>query len=190
MGAFEHVLSLLSFVYALAIAHLLGTAARLIGARERVRFSWFHAYWMLNALIVLIINWISYWDMHGIRNWSVVSIFMVIAQSVVDFMQAALVCPEVPAEGKVDLVAFHATHARRYIGAFAAMGLVAMINNIYFGGGYSIADYFAQNLVVAPMVAVAVFATVVRRRWVDILAPIVFLSIWGFYLSQLQSTLK
>ena len=49
-------------MYALAIAHLLSTVARLIGARERVRFSWFHAYWMLNALIVLVVNWISWWE--------------------------------------------------------------------------------------------------------------------------------
>jgi len=31
VGAFEHIMTLLSFVYALAIAHLLGTVARLTG---------------------------------------------------------------------------------------------------------------------------------------------------------------
>lgn len=36
MGAFERVVSLSSFVYALAIAHLLTTAAKLLTNRERV----------------------------------------------------------------------------------------------------------------------------------------------------------
>ncbi|HLY05857.1 MAG TPA: hypothetical protein VKR31_08935 [Rhizomicrobium sp.] len=190
MGAFAHVLSLLSFVYALAIAHLLGTAARLIGARERVRFSWFHAYWMLNALVVLVVDWISYWDMNSVPRWTVVSIFIVLAQSFADFMQAALVCPEIPPEGTIELPAFHASHARRYIGAFAVTCIIALFDNLYFGGGYRIADFLAQNLVVVPLIALAVFATVVRRRWVDIATPILLLCIWGYYLSQLQSALK
>ncbi|MGH6872326.1 MAG: hypothetical protein ACREHE_12560 [Rhizomicrobium sp.] len=126
MGAFEHVISLLSFVYALAIAHLLTTAARLIGARERVRFSRLHAYWMLNALIVLVADWISFWDVRTLPSWTVASILVVLTQSFVDYMQAALVCPEVAPEGPIDLVAFHRIHARRYIGAFAATTIVAL----------------------------------------------------------------
>jgi hypothetical protein len=43
VGAFEHVILLLSFVYALAIAHLLTTVAGLVRGWERVRFSWPHA---------------------------------------------------------------------------------------------------------------------------------------------------
>ena len=190
MSAFEHVISLLSFVYALAIAHLLSTVARLIGARERVRFSWIHAFWMLNALIVLVVNWISWWDVHSVPSWSVISIFAALTQSFVDFMQAALTCPEIPPEGEIDLVQFHATRARRYIGAFALMTIVAFFNNLYFGGNYNIADFFTQNLIVAPLIVVALFATFVRRRWVDIATPVLLLCLWGYYLSQLQTALK
>jgi hypothetical protein len=190
MGAFEHVISLLSFVYALAIAHLLGTVARLIGARERVRVSWFHACWMLNALLVLIADWISYWDMRSVPSWSMVSILVVLVQSFADFMQAALVCPEIPPEGDIDLVAFHTRRARRYIGAFAVSVTVALFDNLYFGGNFRVADVLEQNLAVVPFIAIALFSAVVRRRWVDITAPVLLLCIWGYYLSQLQSALK
>jgi hypothetical protein len=190
MGAFEHVLSLLSFVYALAIAHLLTTVARLIGARERVRFSWFHAYWMLNALIVLVIDWISYWDMHALPNWTMASVGIVLVQAFVDYLQAALVCPDVPAEGTIDLAEFHRTHAGRYIGAFTVVGIVALCDNLYFGTGYNISEVLMQNIVVVPMIAVAATATFVRRRWVDIAAPILMLCVWSYYLTQLQGALK
>jgi hypothetical protein len=41
--AFDYIITLLSFVYALAIAHLLATVAELVRARKRVRFSWLNA---------------------------------------------------------------------------------------------------------------------------------------------------
>jgi len=190
MGAFEHVIVLLSFVYALAIAHLLLTTARIIGAWERVRFSWFHAYWMFNALIILVIDWVSYWDMRDLPNWSMVSIAVVMMQSFTDYMQAALVCPEIPAEGKIDLIAFHATRSRRYIGAFAITTVMALITNTYFGGTYKIGDLIAQNAAVLPLIAVSVTATIARKRWVDIAAPILLLAIWTYYLVDLQAALK
>jgi hypothetical protein len=190
MGAFEHVISLLSFVYALAIAHLLTTAARLIGAGERVRFSWFQAYWMLNALIVLIVDWISYWDMRAVPSWTMVSIFVVLLLSFSDYMQAALVCPEIPAEGEIDLPAFHATHSRRYIGAFAVSGVCALVLNLYFGGNYNVSEFLSQNLAVIPLIAIALAAIIFRNRWVQISAPILLSAIWVYYFIDLQSALK
>jgi hypothetical protein len=190
VGAFEHVLLLLSFVYALAIAHLLTTVARLIGARERVRFSWFHAFWMANALLLLVVDWISWWPMHTIASWPVTSIFAVLAQSFADYMQAALVCPEIPSEGEIDLVAFHKSHARRYMGAAAASMAVALCNNLYLGGNYNIADFMTQNIAVIPFLGIGLFAALVRRRWVNIAAPLLLSGIWVYYLVELQVALK
>jgi hypothetical protein len=190
MGAFEHVISLLSFVYAIAIAHLLTTVARLIGSRERVRFSWFHAYWMFNALLVLVVDWVSFWNMHRIPSWTMASIAIVLVQSFVDYMQAALVCPEIPAEGEIDLVAFHNARASRYIGAFAASGIWALVDNLYFGGGYNIGEFLTQNIVVIPLIVVAIVAATVRRRWVDFAAIAILIPVWAYYLIELQSALK
>ena len=53
---FQHITVLLSFVFAIALTHLLSSASKLILARDRVRFSGLHALWMLNALMVLLIN--------------------------------------------------------------------------------------------------------------------------------------
>ena len=190
MGAFEHVISLLSFVYALAIAHLLTTVARIIGARERVKFSWFHAYWMLNALFVLVVDWLSYYDMRALPNWTMASLGIVLVQSFVDYMQAALVCPEIPAEGEIDLQEFHRTRPGRYIGAFAVVTVVALLDNLYFGSSYNIAEVFAQNIAVLPLIAISVTATFVRQRWVDIAAPLLLICVWAYYLTQLQGALK
>jgi hypothetical protein len=190
MGAFEHIISLLSFVYALAIAHLLTTAARLIGSRERVRFSWLHAYWMLNALIVLVVDWISYWDMHAVPALTIVNILLWLAQAFLDYGQAALVCPEIPADGTIDLAKFHETHSRRYIAAFAATSIMALIDNFYFGESYHVGEFIMQNIAVIPLIAIALAATIFRNHRVQITAPFLLSAIWIYYLIALQSALK
>jgi hypothetical protein len=45
--------------------------SKLIVARERVRFSGLHALWMLNALMLLLINWLSLWLLENVKHWSV-----------------------------------------------------------------------------------------------------------------------
>lgn len=190
MGAFEHVISLLSFVYALALAHLLTTVARLIGSRERVRFSWLHAYWMLNAAIVLVVSWIGWWDVHKVPSWNVASLLIVLAQAFVDYMQAALVCPEIPPEGGIDLVAFHATHSRRYVGAFAADSAMALIANLYFASSYDVGQFLSGNLVAIPALAIAVTAAVSQKRWVQAAAPVLLFGLWIYYFVALQDALR
>ena len=189
VGAFEHIIVLLSFVYALAIAHLLLSVTALIRASARVRFSWLHAYWMLNAVMVLVADWMSFWDMHALPNWDVGIIFFMLALACVDYMQAALVCPEVPATGPIDLVQFHREQSRRYIGAFAASQAMALIANTVFGGTFNIVEYMQQNFSVLPALAIALIAAIFRTRWVQIAAPLILIGLWAFYMSTLQGSL-
>ncbi len=179
MGAFEHIISLLSFVFALAITHLLLTVAGLIRNWGRVRLSWLHGPWLLNSLITVIANWISFWDMRTLGVWSVGSIFFTFTLSFVTYLQVALVCPDIPAEGTIDLVAFHEEQfAALHIGAFAATGVVALIANFVFGNGFHVSEWGTQNLAVIPMIAVAIVAMTVRARWAQVAMPLVLMAVW------------
>ncbi len=68
MSAFEHVTALLSFVYALALTHLLARVAELIVARERVKFSGLLALGMVNAVLLVFVNWLALWDLRQSRT--------------------------------------------------------------------------------------------------------------------------
>jgi hypothetical protein len=74
MSAFEHVTALLSFVYALALTHLLARIAELVVARERVRFSGLLALGMANAILLIFANWLSLWDLRSVQSWDLASI--------------------------------------------------------------------------------------------------------------------
>jgi hypothetical protein len=190
MGAFEHIISLLSFVFALAITHLLLTVAGLIRNWGRVRLSWRHGLWLLNSLITTVANWISFWDLRTIGVWSVGTIFFTFLLSFVTYLQVALVCPDIPAEGTIDLAVFHDEQSRRYIGAFAATCLVAFIANFVFANGFHVAEWNAQNLAVLPMTVAAIVAMSVRARWAQIAMPLVMMAVWVFYFVDLQQALR
>lgn len=51
-------------------------------------------------------------------------------------------------------------------------------------------EVLTQNIAVVPLIAIAVTATFVRKRWVDIAAPILLICVWTYYLTQLQGALK
>jgi hypothetical protein len=190
MGAFEHIIMLLSFVYALALTHLLSGVVALIRADRRVRVSWIYAFWMLNAFVTILADWISFWDMRTLPSWSILTIVFTMLMAIVNYLQAALVCPEVPAEGLVDLNAFHAEQGRRYIGAFLASVLLALIGNFVFGNMLNVSEWTAQNVAVVPMAIAAALAMIFRARWVQIAMPIVLTGLWIYYFSFLQGALK
>ena len=190
MGAFEHVISLLSFVFALAITHLLLTIAGLVRAWERVRFSGPHALWLFNGLITTLANWISFWDMRTLAVWSIGTILFAFALSFVTYLQVALVCPDIPVDGPIDLQRFHEEQSRRYIGAFLVTCVMALIGNTIFGEGMNVAEWGRQNLAVIPMLLVAIPAVVFRKRWVQLASPAALMAIWVFYYSDLQAALR
>jgi hypothetical protein len=190
VSPFEHVILLLSFVYALALTHLLSGVARLLHAAARVRFSWVHAGWMLNALIIIVANWIGFWDMRQLPSWSVGMILFTLAMAIANYLQVALVCPEVGDEGIVDLHDFHRRQGRRYIGAFVISLLFALFANIVFGAEYNFRDLLEQNLAVIPMLPIAILATVFLGRRVQIFALACLAGLWGVYFSDLQQALR
>ena len=59
MNAVELVCALLSFVYALALTHLLQSASELWVARDRLRFSYSLAAWTVLSVLMLANNWLS-----------------------------------------------------------------------------------------------------------------------------------
>jgi hypothetical protein len=190
MGAFEHIIALLSFIYALAITHLLSGMVALIRADKRVKFSWIYAFWLLNAFIAIVANWVSFWDLHALPSWPMTSIVFILLMGIANYMQVALVSPEVPKEGPVDLQAFHAEQGRRYIGAFLVLSVLALLFNLAFGTAPGAAELIAQNAAVIPMIVLSLAAMFIRARWVQTLVPVLLTADWIYYFADLQGALK
>jgi hypothetical protein len=63
VSVFEYVVILFSILFSIAFAHMLQSAAELVRAANRVRFSWLHAIWMLSVFIMVLANWIGLWEL-------------------------------------------------------------------------------------------------------------------------------
>jgi hypothetical protein len=185
MHAFDFVVLFFSFVYAAAVAHVLATTGEIVIAAKRIKISWLNAGWMLASLFLTCSWWIGFWDLHEIKVWPIglVGIFFFIASAI--YVLTRMVCPRIPHDGNLDIVAFHQEEGRKYTAAYAAVAAITVIINTAFAslGG----EWLAQNLAVIPMVIAAVLAALfVRTTWVQFVAIGVELLSWGAYFVFLQ----
>src|SRR5437868_106963 len=94
MGPFEFVITLLSFVYSLALAQLLIGVARMVRHRRTLTLSAPHLVWMANTLGLLIMNWITLWDFRRVRVLDLGSILVAIGFAILLYLTATFVTPD------------------------------------------------------------------------------------------------
>jgi hypothetical protein len=190
MGAFDHIILLLSFVYALAIAHLLSTTALLIRQSERVRFSARAAFWMANALLIILANWIGFWDLRALPSWSVGTILFTFLIAFTNYLTAALACPQTEGQGELDLVGFFDRQRVKILAATLASCVTALVANVVYGQALGAITWNEQNLAVVPMTVGVLIPLIWRTRAAQAVGPMLITAAWIFYFTALQGALK
>lgn len=176
MSAFEHVTALFSFVYALALTHLLARIAELIVARARVKFSGLLTLAMFNAGLSVYINWLSLWDLRSVTSWDLMTITIQFVFAVVVFLLCVFVAPKVPDDGDVDLETFYWRQRNSIYSAILTVVVLALIANVAFLKSANAALFFKENIVVLPMIVPAVLALSSRARRAQWAAGLGFLT--------------
>ena len=173
MNAFEFITEFLSFAYALAVSHVLFAAARMIRHRHRLIFSWPHALWMANAVMLLFSNWISLYDFRSMQVmtiWTILTLFTFVTAL---YFTCALVTPDFERDD-YDMRAFHEREYRAYVGAILALDIVSFLANLQAGSS-GIADWASQNAVVFAMLPMAILPLLSRNRVVQLVCPTILL---------------
>ena len=182
LGPFDFIILFFSFIYTLALTHLLLAAAMMIRRRRSLVFSWPHALWMLNALLLLVCNWISLWDFHGLRSMTLPVILGGFALVGVMYVICALIAPDFEDGGDLDLRAFHERESRTYILAFATFLPLALVLNIAASAGAGIQNWAAQNAIVLAMAAPILVPLLIRAKWAQLGGPLVLVGVMVAYL--------
>ena len=167
---FEHVTILLSFVFAIALTHLLSTATELLLARDRVRFSGLHTMWMANALLALLINWLSLWGLVIIRHWTVPEVVLQFAAAIMQYFTCSTLAIRAPDHGSIDVPAVFERHRHVIFAAFASMAIIAMIQNYWDrnnSAGLSSTAWIVEDLGVLPTLVIALIAGWARPQWLQ-----------------------
>jgi hypothetical protein len=187
MGAFEHVTTLIAFVFALAIAHVLSTVISLIRAGARVHYAFTHAVWFITAPVAVLSWWLALYDFHLLRQWNVGLIGLWLMGAVTIYLYTGLVCPEVPKEGPLDLNQFHRAHARQYLAA-ALAGETATIALGIYGNSASLPDQIVQTAFSLASAVPALIAFFFRQHRVqNICATVQLVSLPLYFLIGQQS---
>jgi len=187
MHAFDFVMTLYSFVYALAVAQILSTVGDMIRAAKRLRFSWLNAAWMLNILLAIVAWWLSLWDLRAETEWPMPTVLVFFVVACLLYVLARMVSAPIPADGPVDLQRYHMEEGRKYAGLFAAECALTIGTVFLYGAGTK--DWFATNWATLPTLVAALAAATTNNRWVQAGALLVIMPLWVWYFATLQSAL-
>lgn len=188
MHAFDFVITLYSFVYALAVAQILSAVGDMIRAGKRLRFSWINAGWMLNVLLAIVAWWLSLWDLRSEQRWDMAIVLVFFAVACLLYVLARMVSAPIAAEGPVDLQRYHFEEGRKYAGLFAVECAIT-IGTVFLYGSAS-QNWVASNWATAPTLVASAAAAMTKNRWVQTAAITVIMLLWVPYFVTLQGALS
>src|SRR6185369_8481571 len=151
MAPFEFVIVFVSFIYALALTHLLIAAAAMLRHRRRLTLSVPHLLWMAAALLLLVINWLSLYDFHRFERIPLRFFLMGLVFSVVQYVLCALVSPDFEAGETMDLRLFFERERVTFLAAFLVLMLLAMASNFAIAREAGLGWWGGKNFVVGAM---------------------------------------
>lgn len=190
MTPFEFIVILLSILFSIAIAHMLQSVADLIRTRSRVRISWLHAVWMLAIFVTVLANWLSIWELRGLKEWTAGYMLLLVLAVLIQYFACVLVSPEAGPENPIDLVAFQEEQGPRYLFAFGLMNTISIPLNLVTAGLYQVPAWGWQNVAQAPAAALTFAAIFVWPRWARWPLALAVLILGTLYLAGLQGPVR
>jgi hypothetical protein len=136
---FGYLSVIISIILGLSVTQLLQGIGQIINTRDRVRIYWPSIGWVI---LLLIVDTQAWWVMFGYRNkhdWTFVQFAVVLLETILLYLLAALALPGVPEEGEVDLQGNYFRHARWFFGLLVLVLLDSLlkdllINRSFHGG--------------------------------------------------------
>jgi hypothetical protein len=187
---FDFIIVFFSFVYALALTHLLLSVTSMIRYRRRLTLSAPLLVWMLVALAFLVINWISLWDFHELASISIWPIATLFVLSVNVYLFCALISPEFKTDEDFNLLTFEESQRTAYLPAAASLVVVALIVNLAAGAGLGVQKWAQENVIVLAMLPAVGIPLFVKRQDVQIIAGLALIALSIAYLAVFYPALK
>jgi hypothetical protein len=164
MSAFNHILTLVAFVFAVALAQLLVRISALIAARERVAYSGLSALAMANAILLVYANWLAMWELRTATDWRLLPITVIFLFSLSVCFISTLSAPQEFGDKLIDLEAFYWRQRRTYFAAWFVCECLAILGNQVFPSP-SAARLSVESLTSLAMFPPILLALLVPKRW-------------------------
>jgi len=182
MTAFEVVFALITMITSLAIAHLLNGFASVMRNAKRVRFSRLHALWSWTAFCIVIGNWASFWEMRSVASWPAWAVLFIVIVCTVQYLFCALLTPEMPQQGELDLREFHARSSRAYLAALIVLLLASLALNLALGGADFYASWWRDSVLTIAVLVLCFVAIASSARWLQAGSALLVASFVTYYM--------
>jgi hypothetical protein len=179
MTPFGYFMTLISFVFAVALSHLQTGVARMVRHRREVRYSWPHGLWRAAIFLILVVNFISFWDANALKVIDLATMAIWLVAAMGNYFVAALVTPEFERPEDYDLVRFHERQFATYLTTLLLLVVIAMAQNA--AGALEGLGWSQQNGLVAAMALPVLAALFVRNPLVQLAAPLAELSLMVWF---------
>jgi hypothetical protein len=186
MDKFGYLSVLLSIIIGLAITDVLQGYRQIILARSRVSVDATPLIWSALVLLFAAQSWWASFGLATHSDWTFLAFLTVLLQSGLLYMLAAVILPEIPDEGRVDLGAHFADHRRVFFGFLIAMLATSVTKDVVLDGRLP----HPLNLFFHVLLALtALIGIVAASRKIQLTLPIVA-TLWaGVYIALLFARL-
>lgn len=187
MDAFSYLSVLLSIILGLAITQVLQGVRGLLLARGRVRLFAPTIIWCVLILVFATQSWWASFGLAGVRDWTFAGFGMVLVQTTLLYMLAALVLPDFPSGEPVDLREHYFREARPFFGITVALLASSLLKDKVIGGAFPEAENLAFHVTFA---ALAVVAAISRNARIHVALASATALLVGTYIALLFSVLR
>ena len=135
MDEFGYLSVIISVIIGLSITQLLQGIGQVINARDRVRIYWPTMGW---AALLLLIDIQAWWAMFGYRDrhqWTFIQFTVLLVEAIMLYLLAAIVLPNIPDEGEVDLRSNYFRHGGWFFGSLVVLLLDSLLKSVVVSGG-------------------------------------------------------
>jgi hypothetical protein len=170
MDAFSYLSVLFSIILGLAITQILQGYRALLLARHRVALYSPTLFWSAILLLIATQTWWASFGLVGVHAWTFLNFSCLLLQTILLYMMAGLVLPDMPADETVDLEAHYRREIKPFFLLLLAMLATSITKDLLRDGRLPGAENLAFHGLFA---GVAILALSSRRHWLHvIIAPV------------------
>ncbi|MGH8041229.1 MAG: hypothetical protein ACREPN_04195 [Rudaea sp.] len=162
IDAFSYLSVLLSIIVGLAITQILQGFRGIVLSRTQVRMFWPVPVWAVSLLLINVQSWWAMFSLREVSGWTFAAFAVVLAQTIVQYLLAAIVFPDFPADRETDLREHYWAHTRWFFGLFILLLLISLAKSMILDGHLPEPKDLAFHLI---FIALSVTALLTRRVW-------------------------
>jgi hypothetical protein len=187
MDQFSYLSVLLSIILGLAITQVLKGFRGILLTRARLRLYWPSLAWGFALLLIFVQSWWAMFSMREIPVWTFPAFSVVLLQTILSYMLAAIVFPDFFGEQTIDLREHYYTHARWFFGLMVGVLLVSVCKDSVLGGPSMDPVNLIFHIV---FISTSLAAALTRREWYHKIISVAVIALFSAYIMLLFVKLR